>query len=82
MDLYDKLVDYSQSDVYPFHMPGHKIRFYRNFLIHMPLILRRLMDLIIYTMRKGSFGSPWTGRQRCTGQTGVIIWSMEAAVGF
>ena len=58
------------------------IRFYRNFLIHMPLILRRLMDLIIYTMRKGSFGSPWTGRQRCTGQTGVIIWSMEAAVGF
>ena len=67
MDLYDKLVDYSQSDVYPFHMP---------------LILRRLMDLIIYTMRKGSFGSPWTGRQRCTGQTGVIIWSMEAAVGF
>ena len=26
MDLYEKLVEYSQSDVYPFHMPGHKRR--------------------------------------------------------
>ena len=23
-DLYDKLKEYSKSDFYPFHMPGHK----------------------------------------------------------
>ena len=23
-DLYSKLIDYSKSDMYPFHMPGHK----------------------------------------------------------
>lgn len=48
MDLYDKLVDYSQSDVYPFHMPGHKRQVGNPFLqisiIHIAMILRRLMD--------------------------------------
>ena len=24
LDLYDKLKKYGESDVYPFHMPGHK----------------------------------------------------------
>ena len=28
--LYDKLKGYSKSGVYPFHMPGHKRRFYNE----------------------------------------------------
>ena len=36
MDLYDKLVDYSQSDVYPFHMPGHKRQVGNPFLQEFP----------------------------------------------
>lgn len=36
MDLYDKLVDYSQSDVYPFHMPGHKRQVGHSFLKEFP----------------------------------------------
>ena len=36
MDLYDKLVDYSQSDVYPFHMPGHKRQVGHPFLQEFP----------------------------------------------
>ena len=36
MDLYVKLVDYSQSDVYPFHMPGHKRQVGNPFLQEFP----------------------------------------------
>lgn len=36
MDLYEKLVEYSQSDVYPFHMPGHKRQVEHPFLKEFP----------------------------------------------
>ncbi len=36
MDLYEKLVEYSQSDVYPFHMPGHKRQVGHPFLKEFP----------------------------------------------
>lgn len=36
MKLYDKLMDYSQSDFYPFHMPGHKRQVQHPFLKDVP----------------------------------------------
>lgn len=86
MDLYVNS-GYSQSDVYHFICRDIKgrwgIRFYRNFLIHMQLILRRLMDLIIYTMRKGHSGVHGPGGKDVRGRPELLsgqwkqLWDFE-----
>ncbi len=50
--LYQQLISYGESDVYPFHMPGHKRRAL-PFQIRTPSILRRLTDLTTCIMPKG-----------------------------
>ena len=55
--LLDRLMEYGESDAYPFHMPGHKRQtgpdLQEIFQIRFLWILPRLRDLIISTTRKG-----------------------------
>ncbi len=55
--LLDRLMEYGESDAYPFHMPGHKRQAGAGFAGDFPnpflWILPRLRDLIISTTRKG-----------------------------
>ena len=53
--LLERLEAYGRTDVYPFHMPGHKRRLGpKRWDIYMRWILRKLMDLTICMNRKAS----------------------------
>ena len=53
--LLERLEAYGRTDVYPFHMPGHKRRWVqKRWDIYMRWILRKLMDLTICMNRKAS----------------------------
>lgn len=53
--LLERLEAYGRTDVYPFHMPGHKRRLGpKEKDIYMRWILRKLMDLTICMNRKVS----------------------------
>ncbi len=79
--LVERLKKYRESEMYPFHMPGHK-RQVEGFLGDFPnpfsIDIQRLTALIICIMQREYYGNLWTGRQMYTGRIKVIIWSMEA----
>ena len=83
MDLYDKLVDYSQSDVYPFHMPGHKRQVGNPFLQEFPNPYAiDITEIDGFDNLHHAEGIIRESMDRAAKMYGVIIWSMEAAVGF
>lgn len=69
--LEQKLNELEQSDIYPFHMPGHK-RAFLPLPIPMPLILRKLKDLIIFTMQPEFCRRRSRKRQICMVQKNVL----------
>ena len=64
--LISRLKAYNETDMYPFHMPGHK----------------RLAGAgdgemgegAESTIRREFCGNPWSGRPAFTGRTGRTIW--------
>ena len=71
--LEQKLNELEQSDIYPFHKPGHK-RAFLPLPIPMPLTLRKLRDLTIFTMQPESCRRRSRKRQICMVQKQRIIW--------
>ncbi len=69
--LEQKLNELEQSDIYPFHMPGHK-RAFLPLPIPMPLILRKVKDLIIFTMQPEFCRRRSRKRQICMVQKNVL----------
>ncbi len=71
--LEQKLNELEQSDIYPFHMPGHK-RAFLPFANPYAIDITEIEDLTIFTMQPESCRRRSRKRQICMVQKKRIIW--------
>ena len=80
--LIHKLKEYAGSDMYPFHMPGHKRTGDMGFPDPFTMDITEVDGFDNLHHPEVSLSPPWTGPHRYTVRTRHIIWLMEAAAGY